>query len=161
SPSFVSSSGQPTAPACGGTVSTNCYMTYDMAANDPLGKGLDKLMQSQIKLTDLPNDYSGGDGFNTATFRFNAPPSSPQDTDTTKADCRFNASAQPFFRTTWGHSDLIGDYINTGLGRYPANPASFPGRTRESSSLGFSAGATSVLGASKVNEFNFGYTRNS
>ena len=95
--SFVNASGQPTVPACGGSVSTNCYMSYDMAANDPLGKGLDKLMQSQVKLTDLPNDYSGGDGFNTANFRFNAPASAPQDNYTTKIDWRFNSATQASF----------------------------------------------------------------
>ena len=130
-------------------------------ANDPLSRGLDKLMQTDIGLTNLPNDFSAGDGFNTARFRFNAPASAPQDNYTTKIDWRFGSSTQAFFRATWGHSDLIGDYINTGLGRYPANPASFPGRTRESSSRGFAVGANSVLGSSKVNEFNFGYTRNS
>jgi len=42
-----------------------------------------------------------------------------------------------------------------------ANPASYPGRTRESNSRGFSVGVNSVITTSKVNEFNLGYTRNS
>ena len=161
SASQVDPQGNPKVPACGGSISTNCYRTFNMAQADPLNRGLDKLMQSQINLTNLPNDFSAGDGFNTANFRFNAPAAAPADNYTTKIDWRFGPNHQTFLRWTEGHSDLFGDYINTGLPRYPANPASFPGRTREGSSRGFSAGVNSVLGSSKVNEFNLGYTRNS
>ena len=161
SPAQVDVQGNPKVPACGGSITTNCYRTFDMVRADPLNRGLDKLMQSQVNLTNLPNDFSSGDGFNTANFRFNAPASAPADNYTTKIDWRFGSNHQTFLRWTEGHSDLIGDYINTGLMKYPANPASAPGRTRQSESRGFSAGVNSVLGSSKVNEFNLGYTRNS
>jgi Carboxypeptidase regulatory-like domain/TonB dependent receptor len=157
--SLVDQQGNPKAPACGGSVTTNCYRTFNLVQADLLNRGLDKLMQSQVNLTNLPNDYSAGDGLNTANFRFNAPASAPADNYTTKIDWRFGSNHQAFLRWTEGHNDLIGDYINTGLMRYPANPASAPGRTRESSSRGFSAGVNSVLSSSKVNEFNLGYTR--
>ncbi|MFN7924769.1 MAG: carboxypeptidase regulatory-like domain-containing protein [Bryobacteraceae bacterium] len=158
--SLVGPTGTPLAPACG-TVTSNCYRTVNLVQADPLKRGLDKLMQSQIALTNLPNDFSGGDGFNTATFRFNAAASAPMDTYTGKVDYRINSNHQSFLRWNEGHSDLLGDYINTGLPRYPANPAGYPGRTRESDNRGFSGGLTSVLGNSKVNEFNLGYTKNS
>jgi len=161
SASLVNSQGVPTPPACTATLTTGCYKTFNMVQADPLGKGLDKLMQSQINLTDLPNDYSAGDGFNTATFRFNAAASAPVDTYTGRADYRITQNHTTFLRWSEGQNDLLGDYINSGLPRYTANPASYPGRTRQSSSRGFSAGVTSVFGASKVNEFNLGYTRNS
>ena len=160
SPNFVNASGQPTVPECG-AATTNCYRTFNMVAADPMGKGIDKLMKSQIDLTDLPNDFTAGDGFNTATFRFNATASAPVNTYTTKVDYRLNSNHQTYVRWSEGTNNLLGDYINTGLPRYPANPASYPGRTRESSSRGISVGANSVLGSSKVNEFNLGYTRNS
>ncbi len=158
-PAQVDTQGNPLVPACGGTVTTGCYRTFNLVAADPMGKGLDKTMQGQINLTNLPNDYSAGDGFNTATFRFNAPASAPADSYTGKLDYRITQNHTTFFRWSEGENDLLGDYINTGLPRYPANPASFPGRTRESGSRGFSGGLTSVFGASKVNEFNLGYTR--
>src|ERR1051326_7882732 len=156
---FVNSSGAPLVAACGGSVTTNCYRTFDMVAADPLHRGIDKLMKSQVDLTNLPNDYSAGDGFNTATFRFNAPATNPADTYTGKLDYRLNSNHQAYLRWTEGYNNLDGDFINSGLPRYPANPASFPGRTRESDQRGYSVGLNSVLGPTKVNEFNFGHTR--
>jgi len=161
SPQFVDAQGRPTVPSCGGAVTTNCYRTFNLAQADPLGRGLDKLMQSQINLTNLPNDYSAGDGFNTAIFRFNAAATAPRDSYLTRIDWRFGSNHQSFLRWNEGYDAILGDYINSGLPRYPANPASYPGRTRESDTRGFSGGLTSVLGASRVNEFNLGYTRNS
>ncbi len=160
-PRFVDAGGQPLVGACTASVTTNCYRTVNLAQADPLRRGLDPLMQSQIKLTDLPNDFSGGDGFNTGIFRFNAAAAAPVNTYTGKVDHRLNSAHSAFLRWNEGTNSLIGDYINTGLPRYPANPASSPGRTRESKNRGFSGGFTSVFGGSKVNEFNIGYTRNS
>src|SRR6185369_17336096 len=77
SPSQVNTAGVPNVPACSSSVGTNCYRTFDLVTADPLSRGLDKLMKSQVDLTNLPNDYSAGDGFNTATFRFNATASAP------------------------------------------------------------------------------------
>src|SRR5262249_20393192 len=113
-----------------------------------------------VALTNLPNDFSAGDAFNTARYRFNAPATAPSDSYLGRADIRLTSNHQTFFRWSEGTSDLIGDYVNTGLGRYPANPASFPGRTRQSSSRGFSGGLNSAFGSNKVNEFSLGYTRN-
>lgn len=160
-PTRVDATGNPVIPACGGAVTTGCYRSFNLVQADPLGRGLDKTMQSQINLTDLPNDYSGGDGFNTATFRFNAAATAPVDTYTARVDWRFGNNHQSFLRYSEGHNDLLGDYINSGLPRYPANPASYPGRTRESDNRGISVGLNSVFGSTKVNEFNLGYTKNS
>jgi hypothetical protein len=160
-PTRVDGQGNPVVGACGGGVTTGCFQTVNLVQADPLGRGLDKLMQSQIAITNLPNDFTAGDGFNTANFRFNAPATYPQDTYTGKFDWRFGPNHQTYFRWSEGSSNLYGDYINTGLPRYPANPASFPGRTRESDSRGFSIGVNSVLGTSRVNEFNLGRSRNS
>jgi hypothetical protein len=161
SPSQVNSQGQPVVPACGGGITTGCYRTFNLVQADPLSRGLDKTMQGQIGLTDLPNDFSGGDGFNTAIYRFNAAANAPVNTYTAKVDYRISSNHNSFFRYSWGSNDLLGDYINTGLPRYTANPASYPGRTRESDSRGFSVGLNSVIGSNKVNEFNLGYTKNS
>jgi hypothetical protein len=161
SPAQVNGQGTPVVPACGGAVTTGCYRTFNMVQADPLNRGLDSLMQSQINLTDLPNDYSSGDGFNTATYRFNAAANAPVNTYTAKVDYRLTSNHSSFFRYSFGSNDLLGDYINTGLPRYTANPASYPGRTRESDSRGFSGGLNSVFGSNKVNEFNLGYTKNS
>ncbi len=160
SPSQVNSSGQPTVPACSGSITTGCYRSFDMVAADPLKKGLDPLTQSQINLTNLPNDFSAGDGFNTATFRFNAPSSTPNDTYTGKLDYHINANQQAFFRWAEGTSVTLGDSVNTGLPKYP-NPKLYPGRTSNSDSRGLSFGLNSVITPTKVNEFSMGYTKRS
>ena len=159
-PSMVDSQGRPLVPACGDSLTTGCYRTYNMAAGDPLRRGLDPLMQSQIKLTNLPNDFSAGDGFNTARFRFNAASTSPVDSILAKVDWRFGQNHQAYVRYGNAYNNVYGDFINTGLPRYPANPDSYPGRTRESHSQGAAIGLNSVLSTSMVTEFNAGFTRN-
>ncbi|MGH9671900.1 MAG: hypothetical protein ACRD44_01870, partial [Bryobacteraceae bacterium] len=159
-PSMVDASGRALIPACGGSVTANCYTTYNMVAADPLRRGLDPLTQSQIKLTNLPNDFTAGDGLNTARFRFNAPARWPVDSVLVRADYRLNERHQIFGRFGDGANNLYGDYINSGLPRYPANPDSFPGRTRESRSKGGAFGLNSVFGTRIVNEFSFGFTSN-
>jgi len=160
-PSHVNATGQPVVPACGGTVTSNCYRTYNMLLGDPLGRGIDRFTKSQIDLTNLPNDFSAGDGFNTARYRFNATSSSPVDSIITKIDWRFGSNNSAFFRYGQSRNDVIGDFINSGLPRYPANPDSYPGRTRESDSKGFATGLNSVLNPKMVNEFSLGFTSNS
>jgi hypothetical protein len=160
SPTQVDGSGQPIVPACGGSVATGCYRSYDLAANDPLHKGLDPLMQSQIALTNLPNDFTAGDGFNTATFRFNSPSSTPNDNYTGKLDYHFSANQQAFLRWSEGTSNTLGDSVNTGLPKYP-NPKLIPGRTQNSDSRAISAGLNSVITPTMVNEFSMGYTKRS
>jgi hypothetical protein len=159
-PSLVDAQGRSLAPACGGGVTTNCYRTYNMVAGDLLNRGLDPFTQRYIKLTDLPNDFTGGDGFNTAVFRFNAPARYPVDQMLVRVDWRFGSNHQAFARYGNGNNNLYGDYINSGLPRFPANPDSFPGRTRESHSQGGAVGLNSVLGPNTVNEFSLGFTRN-
>jgi len=160
SASQVNASGQPLAPACSATVSTGCYRTFDMAAADPLKKGLDPLMQGQIGLTSLPNDFSGGDGFNTAIFRFNSPSSTPNDNYTGKLDYHISANQQAFFRWSEGTNMTLGDSVNSGLPKYP-NPKLLPGRTSNSDSRALSVGLNSVVTPTMVNEFSMGYTKRS
>ena len=159
-PTMVDTRGQPLVPACSGAVTSNCYRTYNLVAGDPLSRGLDPLTKRFTALTNLPNDFSAGDGFNIARFRFNAPSKSPVDSVLTRVDWRFGANHQAFGRYSNAYNNVYGDFINTGLPRYPANPDSFPGRTRESHSQGAAAGLNSVFGANRVNEFSLGFTRN-
>ncbi|MEK7407680.1 MAG: TonB-dependent receptor [Acidobacteriota bacterium] len=159
-PSMVDAQGKPVAPACGGSVTTNCYRTYNMVAGDLLNRGLNPLMQSMIKLTNLPNDFTAGDGFNTARFRFNAASRWPVDSMLTRVDWNLSTKHRAFARYGNGYNNIYGDYINSGLPRYPANPDSYPGRTRESHSQGAAVGVTSLVGANRVNEFSLGFTRN-
>ena len=53
-------------PLCGGAVATDCLDTYNIVASDPRRMGLDPVMQQLINLYPTPNDYTAGDGLNTA-----------------------------------------------------------------------------------------------
>jgi hypothetical protein len=98
SPSMVNGAGQPLIPECSGGITTGCYRTFNMVQADPMGKGLDKTMQGQIALTNLPNDFSTGDGFNTAGFRFNAAANAPVNSYLGRADVRITSNHQSYFR---------------------------------------------------------------
>jgi hypothetical protein len=49
------------------------FTTYDIAANDPFHVGLDASTKSFLALTPLPNNFTVGDGLNTAGYNFSAP----------------------------------------------------------------------------------------
>ncbi|MBL8173725.1 MAG: TonB-dependent receptor [Bryobacterales bacterium] len=159
--SMVDGQGIPNVPACGAAVTANCYRIFNLVAADPLRRGIDSFAKSQIDLTNLPNDFTAGDGFNTARYRFNAGSSSPVDSMMVRIDYNVSTRNRLFGRYAAGSNNVNGDFINSGLPRYPANPASYPGRTRESDSKGAAVGLTTTLGANKVNEFSLGFTRNS
>ena len=148
SPNFVNSTGQPVVPACGGSAAGNCYRTFDLAAADPLSRGLDPLMKTQVNLTNLPNDFSAGDGLNTATYRFNAPSSTPADDYTGKLDYDINANHRAFLRWTQGNSSTLGDYADSGLARYPANPRRIPDGPYSPTAWASRVGVSSVITAS-------------
>ncbi|MFN7935580.1 MAG: TonB-dependent receptor [Bryobacteraceae bacterium] len=158
--SMVDAQGVPNVPACGGSVSTNCFRSFNMPAADPLGRGIDRFAKSQIDLTNLPNDFTAGDGFNTARYRFNAGSNSPVDSMMVRYDYNVSTRHRLFGRYANAYNNVNGDFINSGLPRYPANPSSYPGRTRESHSQGAAVGLTTTIGSNKVNEFSLGFTRN-
>ncbi|MBI1747453.1 MAG: carboxypeptidase regulatory-like domain-containing protein [Acidobacteria bacterium] len=120
------------------------------------GLGLDPRVQQMLGLTELPNDFSTGDGLNTARYRWNVPSTNPQDSYVTKIDYTLNDRHRLFGRYSWGTNRLIGDIIN-GAARMPKV---VPGRVRNSSTAGLAFGLTSTFGNAQVNEFNAGFTRN-
>ena len=47
--------------------------TYNVVANDPQRLGLDRTIADAIAKTPLPNNFTGGDGLNTAYYTWAAP----------------------------------------------------------------------------------------
>ena len=96
-----------TAPCAGGTTVANrpgCVdasgnplvpvSSYSFVSNDPRGLGLDPVVQNEtLKLLPLPNDFTGGDGLNFASYRWNSPSQSPVDTVIGKFDYTINREA--------------------------------------------------------------------
>lgn len=96
--------------------------TYDIAANDPAKLGLDPTAQKVLGLTSLPNDFTVGDGLNTAGFDFNAPDLEKQVDEAVRIDQVFNSANTLFVRWSSGHQNTIGDVTNGGLRPFPAAP---------------------------------------
>jgi outer membrane receptor protein involved in Fe transport len=146
-PSCVDATGNPLVPVS----------SYNFAANDPRGLGLDRVMQEQIlKFLPLPNDFTIGDGLNTAGYRWNSPSEAPVDTLTARVDYNFNERHSLFARySTAFRNDLINDIINT-----TPRPLSWPARVRLSDQQGTAVGLKSTFGPHLLNEVTLGFTRN-
>ena len=146
-PSCVDASGNPLVPVS----------SYSFVANDPRALGLDPVMQNEIlKFLPPPNDFSVGDGLNTAGYRWNSPSESPVDALTTRVDFTINQQQSVFGRYSNAfRNDLINDIINTN-----PRPMSWPARVRLSDQQGAAFGHKWGITGRLVNEFTAGYTRN-
>jgi hypothetical protein len=146
-PSCVDASGNPLVPVS----------SYNFVENDPRGLGLDPVMQNQIlKFLPLPNDFTIGDGLNTAGYRWNSPTLAPVDTITARLDYTINSQHSLFARySTALRNDLINDIINT-----TPRPMSWPARERLSEQQGGALGLKSGFGPHLLNEVTLGFTRN-
>ena len=95
--------------------------TYNVVANDPARLGLDPEIQRIIGLTPLPNDFTVGDGLNTAGFTFVAPEEEEQFDFVTKIDHNFSPSNTAFVRISKGYQNTLCDSVNGGLERFPGS----------------------------------------
>lgn len=161
SPSFVDAGTGallPSVAVCSVTVTNNCIDTYNIVANDPRGIGLNPTMTALANLFPVPNDYTGGDGLNTALFKWNAPTQAPADTYAWRVDYTINAKHELFHRYTlaW-RNHLIGDFINGGL---PRTPSTGPGRERLSRNQSAAVGWKWLVNNRMVSTSVIGFTRN-
>lgn len=95
------------------------------------------------------NDFTIGDQFNTAGFRFNAPTPVKRNSHTGKFDFNLTSKQQAFLRTS-----IIYDVI-TRERQFPDTPAP----SIWSHPMGIAAGHTWTLTNNIVNTFRYGYTR--
>lgn len=142
---------------CGGNVTTNCVATYDIKAKDPDKIGLDKVMSSFFNAEPAPNDFSTGDGLNTAGFTWNPPSSQPEERFLGKVDHQFNQNNSIFVRYLIAFADTLqGDFLNNRPQVFP----NFPPRgtvSRRPSNLAVSY--RRAFSPRLVNEFTTGYGR--
>ncbi len=97
--------------------------TYDMVANDPAHIGLDPAVKAYLGLAPLPNNFSFGDGLNTAGYTFAAPATDKQVDTTVKIDYTINRKNTVFGRYSQGHQNTYADVVNGGLQAFPGLPA--------------------------------------
>ncbi|HVH55752.1 MAG TPA: carboxypeptidase regulatory-like domain-containing protein [Vicinamibacterales bacterium] len=96
--------------------------TYNIPASDPQGLGLDPTIHGILGTTPLPNNFTTGDGLNTAGYTFSAFEQERQLDFTTKVDHTFTPSHAAFIRYSKGYQNTLCDQVNGG------DPA-FPGTT--------------------------------
>ena len=117
----VDANGNLIRPVCGGTVTVNCMNTYNMAAN-PSGTGFDPVLSSIINSAPLPNNFTVGDGLNTAGFDFASPQREKQYDFTTKIDFKLSDTNTFYVRYAQGEQNSIGDSANGGRPIFPDSP---------------------------------------
>ncbi len=95
------------------------------------------------------NDFSIGDGLNTAGFKFNAKTPVRNNTYTTRLDGKINDKQDVFFRYQYQFDN------STAISRFPDTPAP----KTWSHPWGIAAGHTWTINNDTVNKFTYGYTR--
>ena len=96
--------------------------SYDIAAKDPQRLGLDPTVLKVIAMTPLPNNFTAGDGLNTAGYTFVAPEYERQMDFVTKIDHTFNPQHSTFVRISKGYQNTNCDSVNGGEPAFPGLP---------------------------------------
>jgi hypothetical protein len=92
---------------------------YNIGASDPQGLGLDPTIQRVIGMTPLPNNFTAGDGLNTAGYTFVAPETEEQLDFVTKIDHVFSQRHSAFVRISKGYQNTLCDSVNGGEPPFP------------------------------------------
>jgi hypothetical protein len=119
----VDASGNPLLPACTGAPPTNapCISSYNIATN-PTGTGIDPTLGTLINAMPLPNNFTSGDGLNTAGFNFASPQHEKQYDFVTKLDFNLRQNSLLYVRYAQGSQTSLGDSGNGGRPIFPGSP---------------------------------------
>jgi len=98
-----------------------------------------------------PNDYTVGDGINTAGFRFNAPNDLTERDFTTRVDYNINATNKIFGRLIYRNETAVENF-----NQFPGDPLTSPDLVRD---RGWAIAETWTPSASLINQFTYGETR--
>jgi hypothetical protein len=124
----VNADGSPRYPACVGNPPTNppCIQSYNVITNSVMANPQftqDPFVTGIFRSYPLPNNFSAGDGLNTAGFVYNAPQIEKQWDFTARFDVRINDSNHLYIRYAQGEQNTLNDDVNGGLPRFPGFPA--------------------------------------
>ncbi len=134
-------------PTTGGAV-----QSFDIAANDPLKKGVDPAVKKLFDLLPTSNNGDLGDGLNTAGYRFNNPSGSFEDQFTIRGDHNVSSSHRVFMRWSWQRNLSI-DALNSADAPFPGGIQGSQGGHR----WGYGIGSDWNLTPTLVNEFRIGH----
>ena len=152
----IDAAGNPFFPNCSATVTTNCIASFNVVGNPNIPLGPDPTTTGLINLMPLPNNFTTGDGLNTAGFSWVAPQTERQYDWTMKVDHNFNESNAVYVRYSRGSQNTLCDNANGGLARFPGLPC-FVDTFRTPRNLAVNWRAT--LSPTVVNEFVAGFNR--
>ena len=109
-------------PVCVGSPPTNapCVATYNVNTNSPIT--VDPFISSLLGSIPSPNNFTRGDGLNTAGYDFVAPQIEKQYDFVTSFDFKINDNNQFYVRYAQGEQNTLGDIGNGGLRRFPNFP---------------------------------------
>lgn len=136
---------------------SNCIASYNIFANDPLGRGIDPVVQSVLGGYPAPNTFTSGDGLNLESYYWNSPVRVRGPQYMVRVDHNINSN-----HTLWGRwlgteqNTLNGDPLNNRpqvLPGYPPRGEVF----RPANNI--AVGLRSVLTPRLVNELTVGYSR--
>ena len=153
----VDANGKALFPDCSATVTSSCIRSYNMFANDPRNIGADPTVKAYLDKYPRPNNFTVGDGLNTAGYSWNTPSSTQGPNIMARIDHTINDRQSLFGR--YIHSDfdtLQGDLLN-------GRPTVFPGfpalgevyRASKNTAIGHRW----TVSDSVVNEFTVGLAR--
>ncbi len=135
-----------------GQPNAGSIMSYNIVQNDPRKIGIDPTIAKNIALLPNPNNFSVGDGLNTAGFRFNAPANNSGDQYTFKTDYQVNSNIRAYFRYSWFKTVTPADSLNNAEATFPGQPNGTQGGIRS----GYSTGFNWSIRPTVVNDFVLG-----
>ncbi len=151
----VDAAGTPVLPPCSATVMTLCIATYNIATGQNVAT-IDPALQAYINSAPLPNNFTAGDGLNTAGFNFGSPQHESQYDLSSKFDFKINSKHSAYARYSQGSQTSLGDSANGGRPIFPDSPNFVDtGRTPKNLALNWRWSPTSVV----ANEFIYGLSK--
>src|SRR5215216_4728035 len=119
----VNAGGGAVLPICNGAPPTNspCISSYNIATN-PTGVGIDPTLAGFINAMPLPNNFTVGDGLNTAGFNFASPQHEKQYDFVSKFDFNLRDNSLIYVRYAQGSQSSFGDSANGGRPIFPGSP---------------------------------------
>ncbi|MGH9742382.1 MAG: carboxypeptidase regulatory-like domain-containing protein, partial [Candidatus Acidiferrum sp.] len=125
-----------------------------LTAMDPLGAGPDPAVLSYFQSYPLPNDFTQGDGYNTAGYRFAAPTRNTKNWYIAKLD--YNITQDSKQRVS-----LTAALANQDQANAPFLPGDAPETSIVNYNKGLIANYSSVLTSTLINNLRYGYVRES
>ncbi len=135
-------------PQAGGAI-----QEFDIARNDPRGRGIDPLVAANLALLPLPNNFDVGDGLNTGGFRFNNPSRTIENQTTARVDHNLSETHQLFFRLSLQHAEFANPTNTMVDAPFPGQPPTL----RVANRKGFAAGEDATLTPRLVNQVRVGW----